>query len=64
MMKIEMEFLNSREAARYLGVSYKQLRNLTSSRKIPYYKIGRLNRYKLSELREILEKTRKESLYD
>lgn len=43
-------FLNSKEAASFLGLSYKQLRNLTSSGRVPYYKFGRLNRYKLDEL--------------
>lgn len=48
------EWLTSAEAATYLGISTYQLMNLTSSGKVPYYKFCRLNRYLLSELRELL----------
>lgn len=48
------EWLTSKEAAKYLCLPIGSLRNLTSSGKIPYYKFGRLVRYRLVELREIL----------
>ncbi len=48
------EFLNSEEAAKYLGISTQSLLNRVSSGKITYYKLGRLNRYKKSELAQIL----------
>lgn len=48
------EFLNSEEAAKYLGISTQSLLNRVSSGKIPFYKLGRLNRYKKSELAQIL----------
>ena len=64
MKQLPIEYLSSREAAKFLGVSYKQIRNLTASRKITSYKVGRLNRYKLSDLREFIEKSKREALYD
>lgn len=48
------EWLTSKEAAVYLGISPARLMNLTSSGKVPYYKFCRSNRYLLSELRELL----------
>ena len=48
------EWLNSKEAANFLGLSERSLFNLTSNGKIPYYKFGRRNRYQLNELRELL----------
>lgn len=49
------EWLTTGEAADYLGLSVGALRNMTSNGKIPFYKLGtRRNRYRLSELRELL----------
>ena len=48
------DILNSNEAAKYLGLSVQALLNRASSGTIPYYKLGRLNRYKKSELTQIL----------
>ncbi len=48
------EWLNSKEAAQFLGLSERSLFNLTSNGKVPYYKFGRRNRYRLNELRELL----------
>lgn len=53
--KIFDYWMNSKEAARFLSVSYAQLRNLTSNGRIPYYKFGRSNRFKKSELEKVLE---------
>jgi excisionase family DNA binding protein len=48
------EWLTTKQAADYLGVPVGTLRNMTSNGKVPYYKFGRLNRYRLSELRRLL----------
>lgn len=53
-LKTEYEWLTSLEAAHYLGISRSQLMNLTSSGRVPYYKLGRSNRYLVSELRALL----------
>lgn len=54
-LKIEYrEWLTSAEAAKYLGISQSSLFNMVSNGKIPYYKLGRSNRYLVSELRELL----------
>ena len=50
----ESEWMNSDEAAAYLRISPYQLRNLTSSGRVPYYKFGRSNRYLRKEWRELL----------
>ena len=46
-------------AAKYLSLSVGALRNLTSQGKVPYYKFGRRNRYRLDELNKILLKNPK-----
>ena len=48
------EWLTTEEAANYLRVSADSLRNLTSSGQVPYYKLQRRNRYRKSELRELI----------
>lgn len=48
------EFLTTSEAAEYLSISTSRLFNLISMGKMPYFKLGRSNRYKKSELRELL----------
>lgn len=53
-LKIEEEWLNSEEAARYLKITVRTLYNLTSNGKIPHHKFGRRNRYLLTELRSLL----------
>lgn len=50
----DREWLDSVSAADYLRISVGSLRNLTSSGQIPYYKFGRRNRYRVSELRNLL----------
>lgn len=59
----EQEWLNSEEAAEYLRISVGQLRNMTSNGKIPFYKLGKSNRYLKSELREMLLKNRRGPYY-
>jgi excisionase family DNA binding protein len=49
-------WLTTSEAAEFLKIPKGTLRNLTSNGKIPYYKVPgtRLNRYRQSELQELL----------
>lgn len=46
-------------AAAYLDMSLKALRNMTSNGKIPFYKLGKNNRYLKSELDKILLSNRR-----
>lgn len=49
------EWLTTREAASYLGLSTGALLNMTSNGEIPHYKLGkRRNRYRVADLRELL----------
>jgi excisionase family DNA binding protein len=50
------EWLTSKEAAKYLGISEGTLRNLTSNGHIQYYKFRRLNRYKPTDLDLLIKK--------
>ncbi|MBT7556668.1 helix-turn-helix domain-containing protein [Candidatus Woesearchaeota archaeon] len=52
------ELLNTRQASKILGLDYKSLsnsRNTGTGPKISYIKIGRVVRYKLSELESYIE---------
>ena len=53
--KLEEDWLTSDEAAQYLKISIKTLMNLSSNGQIHYYKLGRLNRYKKSELAKLIK---------
>lgn len=44
------EILNSKEAARYLGIKLSWLDKLCSNNRIPYHKTGKLRYFKVSEL--------------
>lgn len=48
------EWLSTEEAATYLKTTVGHLRNLTSNGKVPHYKFGRRNLYRLEELRQLL----------
>jgi excisionase family DNA binding protein len=48
------QWLTTEEAAKYLRINGATLRNLTSNGRVPYYKLGRLNRYLRSELKRLL----------
>lgn len=48
------QWMNSAEAAQYLRISEKTLMNNCSCGRIPYYKLGRSNRYLKSELDRLL----------
>lgn len=51
---LKIEWLNSLEAAEYLRLSVKALRNKTTNGQIPHHKLGRLNRYRKNELTALL----------
>lgn len=55
----EIEFLTIKEAAEYLRISEQSLRNMSSNGRIPYYKLGSRNRYRLEDLKELLLKTKR-----
>jgi excisionase family DNA binding protein len=48
-------YLTTAEAAEFLRVSEAHLRNLTSARKVRYFKLGRSNRYKQSDLLKLIK---------
>lgn len=48
------EWFNSEEAASFLRITVKALRNMTSNGQLPFYKLGRRNRYRRRELETIL----------
>lgn len=53
------EWFTSSEAAVYLRISEDYLRNLVSGGRLPYYKFGRRNRYRKSELEQLLLQNRR-----
>lgn len=55
----EQEWLDTKEAAEYLRLPVGTVLNWTSEGKIPVYKLGRSNRYRLSELRSLLLSNRR-----
>lgn len=50
----EGRFLTAREAAVYLSIPYESVLNMSSSGQLPYYKLGRRNRYLVSDLKQLL----------
>jgi len=49
--KFEHEFLDMKEAAEYLSLgSYKTLYNWVSEGRLPVYKMGKYNRFKVGDL--------------
>lgn len=59
---LTIEWLNSLEAAQFLRLSVKALRNKTSNGQVPFHKFGRLNRYRRDEL-EVLLLSKKRGKY-
>jgi excisionase family DNA binding protein len=55
------EFLTNEQAAEYLGVTVATLNVWRSTKKynIPFYKAGKNIRYKLTDLKQFIESTRK-----
>ena len=58
------EWLTTEGAAEYLGISVGSIRNMTSRGQLPYRKLGRLNRYKKDELRDLLNRNRRGGSYE
>ncbi len=57
------DWFTSSEAALFLGISVQALMNKVSGGKIPFFKFGRRNRYRKSELEELLSQNRKGPTY-
>lgn len=58
----KLEWLTTEEAANYLKITIGTLRNWTSNGRITFYKLGRSNRYLLSDLVEFLLKNKRGDL--
>lgn len=52
-------WLTSNEAAEFLKISKSCLMNMCSNGQIPYYKLERRNRYRMSDLKDLLLKTKR-----
>ena len=53
-LKTEYDWMTSKEAADFLRIHVQSLLNMVSNGKVRYYKLGRLNRYRRSELEQLL----------
>lgn len=58
-LKNELGWMTTEQVAIYLGTSVGQIRNLVSRGLIPYYKLGRSNRYRRSDLDCLIEKQKR-----
>ena len=56
-LKVEI-WLDTKQAAAYLGISEGALRIMVCRRKIKYHKLGNRNRYLLDDLREVISPSR------
>lgn len=52
-------WMDSREAAQFLRISVPMLRNMASNGQLPFYKLGRRNRYRRDELEALLFSNRR-----
>lgn len=59
---LKIEWMDSKEAASFLRISEQALRNMTSNGRIPFYKLGRRNRYRKDELTDLVLSQRKGKL--
>lgn len=57
------EWLDTEAAAEYLKISVGSLRNMTSNGLIPYNKLGRRNRYRTEDLRQLLLSNKRGALH-
>lgn len=57
------KMMSTEDAAEFLGLSVASLRNMTSQGQIPYYKLGRRNRYSRNELTQLLLGNRRGGSY-
>jgi len=55
------QMVNAVEAAKVLGVSVWTVRQWSSRRKLPFYKVGRLTKFKMSDLEAWLEQGKVEA---
>jgi excisionase family DNA binding protein len=55
------QMLSAVEAAKVLGVSAWTIRQWSSQRKLRFYKVGRLTKYKVSDLEAFLEQGKAEA---
>ena len=55
------QMLSAVEAAKVLGVSAWTIRQWSSRRKLRFYKVGRLTKYKVSDLEAFLERGKVEA---
>lgn len=55
----EDDYLTTEQAASFLKISKASLLNMVNRGKIPYRKLGRLNRYLVEELRDLLNSNRR-----
>jgi len=56
------EYLNIQQLSQYLGIKESTLYSLAAERKIPHYKVGRLVRFKKSEIDLWMESNKKECI--
>lgn len=57
------EWMTTEEVAAYLKIPIGTLRNMTSNGRLPFYKLGRRNRYLRSDLRQLLFSNKKGVIY-
>lgn len=60
-MEVVNGLLNMNEASQFLGIQKSTLYDMTMRRVIPVVKIGRLNRFKLSDLEAFINQNRQEA---
>jgi len=61
-VSISPEFLGIREVSQHLGVSNSTLYSLVEEQRIPHYRIGRLIRFKRSEIDAWMEGNKKDCI--
>jgi excisionase family DNA binding protein len=62
MAVMEKEFLNIKEVSEYLGIKKSSLYSRVEKKEIPYYKVGRLIRFKKSDIDPWMEEFKSEPL--
>lgn len=59
----KIEWLTTKEAAGYMRLSVGSFLNMVSDGHVPHYKLGRRNRYRRSELRNLLSSEARGRMY-
>ncbi len=57
------EWLDTTQAAAYLKLTVGALRNMTSNGQVPYHKLGKRNRYRVDDLRQLLLSQKRGVIY-